>query len=145
MASSSVDALTERLNAALQAAIDDQRVVGATICIAHRGETVFQQAVGLANREAGQPMRLDTLVRLASITKPFVTAATLALIERGTFKLDDAIDKYLPDFRPRLPSGDGHAWFVDPVSEYSTVLLTNTALEGMIGRLPLELVDALYG
>ncbi|HTE43549.1 MAG TPA: serine hydrolase domain-containing protein [Steroidobacteraceae bacterium] len=105
MSASSPPSLIERLDAALTSAVDDRRVVGAAVCVAHRGERIYSKAAGLANRETQQPMALDTLVRLASITKPFVTAATLALIERGTFRLDDAIDKYLPEFKPRLASG----------------------------------------
>ncbi|HKR33317.1 MAG TPA: serine hydrolase domain-containing protein [Steroidobacteraceae bacterium] len=38
----------------------------------------------------------------------------------------------------------GHSWFVDPTAQLSCALLTNTALEGMIGRLPIELRNAVY-
>jgi CubicO group peptidase (beta-lactamase class C family) len=99
-------ALISRLDAALFAAVDEQRVVGAVVCAAHRGETIYRKAVGLADRELNRPMQVDTLVRLASITKPFVSAATLAMNERGALKLDDAVDRYLPEFKPRLPNGD---------------------------------------
>jgi CubicO group peptidase (beta-lactamase class C family) len=39
----------------------------------------------------------------------------------------------------------GHSWYVDPVAKLTVVLLTNTALEGMIGLLPLQLREAVYG
>jgi CubicO group peptidase (beta-lactamase class C family) len=38
----------------------------------------------------------------------------------------------------------GHSWFVDRTAQVSCALLTNTALEGMIGRLTVELRDAVY-
>jgi CubicO group peptidase (beta-lactamase class C family) len=38
----------------------------------------------------------------------------------------------------------GHAWFVDPVRQLVVVGLTNTAIEGMMGRFPVALRDALY-
>ncbi len=38
----------------------------------------------------------------------------------------------------------GHNWFVDPQRRLSVVLLTNTALEGMNGALPMQLRDAIY-
>lgn len=38
----------------------------------------------------------------------------------------------------------GHSWFVDPANELSVVILTNTAFEGMSGRLPMQIRDALY-
>jgi CubicO group peptidase (beta-lactamase class C family) len=39
----------------------------------------------------------------------------------------------------------GHCWFVDPMLGYSVALLTNTAYEGMIGPLTLQVRDAIYG
>jgi CubicO group peptidase (beta-lactamase class C family) len=39
----------------------------------------------------------------------------------------------------------GHSWYVDPVARLTVVLLTNTALEGMIGLLPFQLREAVYG
>ena len=38
----------------------------------------------------------------------------------------------------------GHSWFVDPERNITLIALTNTALEGMIGRFPIELRDATY-
>lgn len=38
----------------------------------------------------------------------------------------------------------GHSWFVDPAKRLSVVSLTNTALEGMMGRYVRELRDAVY-
>jgi CubicO group peptidase (beta-lactamase class C family) len=38
----------------------------------------------------------------------------------------------------------GHSWFVDPEKRLSVVSLTNTALEGMMGRYVRDLRDAVY-
>ena len=38
----------------------------------------------------------------------------------------------------------GHSWFVDPALRLVVVGLTNTAIEGMLGRFPTELRDAVY-
>ncbi len=50
-------------------------------------------------------MREDTIFRLASITKPIVTIAAMRLVEQARIGLDDAVTRWLPDFRPRLPDG----------------------------------------
>jgi CubicO group peptidase (beta-lactamase class C family) len=39
----------------------------------------------------------------------------------------------------------GHKWFIDPANELTVVALTNTAFEGMIGRFPLDVRNAVYG
>jgi len=38
----------------------------------------------------------------------------------------------------------GNSWFVDPRHELSVVLLTNTAIAGMVGPLPDAIRDAIY-
>jgi len=38
----------------------------------------------------------------------------------------------------------GHTWFVDAARGLSVVALTNTSLEGLFGRFPVELRDAIY-
>ena len=43
--------------------------------------------------------------RFSSVTKPFVTAAAMKLVEDGKLRLDDPVTKWLPDFRPRLADG----------------------------------------
>jgi len=39
----------------------------------------------------------------------------------------------------------GHHWYVDPENEITVVVLTNTALAGMVGAFPDALRDAVYG
>lgn len=65
----------------------------------------YRRAAGLADREAGVPMREDTIFRLASVTKPLVSAAAMRLVEEGALSLDAPVTRWLPDFRPRLPDG----------------------------------------
>jgi len=46
------------------------------------------------------PMTTDTIFDIASLTKPFgTTLAVMALVERGTVKLDAPLGRYLPEFR----------------------------------------------
>ncbi|MED5617736.1 serine hydrolase domain-containing protein [Ideonella sp. BN130291] len=87
-------------------AIAEQRLVGAVVLVVHRGQLVLRHVAGLADREAAQPMTEDTIFRLASLTKPVVTAAALALVDGGRLSLDDAVTRWLPGFRPRLADGE---------------------------------------
>jgi CubicO group peptidase (beta-lactamase class C family) len=87
-------------------ALNDKRIVGTVVLIAREGELVYQHAAGFADREAGTPMRVDTLFRLASVTKAIVSAAAMTLIERGELTFDSRVDRWLPEFRPKLPSGE---------------------------------------
>jgi len=68
------------------------------VLVARRGKVLLQKAWGLANRETGTPVTLDTRFRLGSMNKMFTAVATLQLVEAGKLKLDDPIGKYLPDY-----------------------------------------------
>jgi CubicO group peptidase (beta-lactamase class C family) len=97
-------ALAERLNKVIDGALA-KRIVGTVILIARDGALVYRRAAGFADREKGVATREDTIFRLASMTKPIVSAATLALVEREKMRLDDPVTRWLPDFRPALPDG----------------------------------------
>jgi len=108
------------LDRALDAALEQRRVVGALLLVSEHGEPVYQRAAGLADRESGTAVRLDTLFRYASLTKPIVSAAVLALVDQGRFDLREPVARWLPDFRPRLPGGEA-----PPITLHQ--LLTHTA------------------
>lgn len=80
-------------------------IVGANILIAVNGDVVYSRPAGFLDREADRPVTPRTLFRLASVTKPMVSVAALAMVEAGRMRLDDPVTRYLPDFRPRLPDG----------------------------------------
>lgn len=97
--------LTKGVDAAIDAALADKRLVGTVVLIARDGEKVYRRAAGLADRENKMAMREETIFRLASITKPIVAITAMRLVEQGRIGLDDPITRWLPDFRPRLPDG----------------------------------------
>lgn len=104
-ADSADSALAARVDAVLSRALDARRLVGAVVLIARDGELVYHRAAGFADREARTPMRENTVFRLASVTKPIVSAAAMVLVARGKLSLEDDVTRWLPDFRPALPDG----------------------------------------
>ena len=89
----------ERVGAAVQRSIDDKRIAGAVTLVARRGQVAWFKAQGMADREAGKPMRPDTIFRICSMTKPITSVAVMMLYEEGHFLLEDPISKYLPEFK----------------------------------------------
>lgn len=94
-----------RLRNVIDSAIAKGRIVGVVMLVAKNGEIIFATEKGFADREAGLKVRRDTLFRLASVTKPFVAMAALAMADQGHIALDDAVSAHLPYFKPRLADG----------------------------------------
>lgn len=96
---------TAAIDRAIDAALADNRIVGGVVLVMQDGEILYRRAAGFADRERGVPMHEDAVFRLASLTKPLVTAAALRMMELGKIALADPVGRYLPDFRPALPDG----------------------------------------
>ncbi len=90
----------------IDTALRDHKIVGTVVQVAQHGKTLYRRAAGMADREAGRPVTVDTIFRLASVTKTIVAATTLALVEAGKLRLDDPVAKHLPFFTPKFA---GHA------------------------------------
>jgi CubicO group peptidase (beta-lactamase class C family) len=89
----------ERIAGTVQRSIDDKRIAGAVTLVSRRGHVAWFKAQGMADREAGKPMRLDTMFRICSMTKPITSLAVMMLYEEGHFLLEDPVSKYLPEFK----------------------------------------------
>jgi CubicO group peptidase (beta-lactamase class C family) len=98
--------LASRVDAVLEQAIAERRIVGAVVLVLRDGRLIYHRAAGLADRETSRPMSEDTIFRYASMSKPIVSAAALALIDRGRIGLDDPVTRWLPEFRPRTAAGE---------------------------------------
>jgi CubicO group peptidase (beta-lactamase class C family) len=72
---------------------------GAVTLIARRGELVHFEAHGFQDAAKTKPMAKDSMLRLASMTKPIVTVAAMMLVEQGVFKINDPIAQYLPELK----------------------------------------------
>jgi D-alanyl-D-alanine carboxypeptidase len=68
------------------------------ILVARNGKILLQKAVGVANREAGTPVAIDTQFRIGSMNKMFTAIATLQLVDAGKLSLDDTLGKHLTDY-----------------------------------------------
>ncbi|HEI8865118.1 TPA: beta-lactamase family protein [Serratia odorifera] len=97
--------VAKRVQAVIQRAIEQKRIVGSVVLVAHGGELICAETGGDADREWRKPMRRTTQFRLASVSKPFITLAAMRLLEQGKLQLDDTVSRWLPWFTPALADG----------------------------------------
>lgn len=92
---------TQELDRAIQTAIDEEDLEGVIVSL--RGPKIFyEKAFGVSNKETGQPLQLNEVMRIGSVTKTFTVTAVLQLADEGLVSLDDAISEYVSG----VPSGD---------------------------------------
>ena len=91
------------LDAILQsatAANDGAQIPGAVVVIGHHGRVFYRKAFGWRSLEPErEPMTVDTVFDVASLTKCLVTAtAVMQLVESGRLSLNDPVAQLLPGF-----------------------------------------------
>lgn len=77
---------------------DPDCLVGASVCVLHRGEEVYRKEYGEADKEKKIPMAPDSIFRCYSMTKPVTSVAVMTLVEKGKLCLMDPVSRYLPGF-----------------------------------------------
>ena len=87
---------SQGIDASLRAAVERKEVAGVVAMAADRNRVIYQGAYGLADIGEGRPLKLDSLFRIASMTKAITSVAAMQLIEQGKMGLDDPAEKYLP-------------------------------------------------
>ena len=65
------------------------------------GDEIHVDATGVNLVDGQRLMRRDTIFRIASITKPIAAAATMILIDEGRLRLEEPVERWLPELANR--------------------------------------------
>ncbi|WP_224390369.1 serine hydrolase [Pseudonocardia sp. ICBG1293] len=134
-------ATLDRTAALLHDAVDAGRVPGVVAAVDRPGRGTRIHVLG--EDGAGHLLRRDTVVRIASITKPVVAVAALALVEDGLLDLDEPVAAWLPEFaaprvlRHEAAELDDTVPALRPITLYD--LLTYRCGAGMLPRFSFDL------
>ncbi|GAA4952157.1 serine hydrolase [Nonomuraea thailandensis] len=118
-----------RLREVLTRHVESGRIPG-LVALLSRGEETHVEAIGSMRHDGDAPMRRDTIFRMASTTKPVAVSAAMALLDECRLRLDDPVDRWLPELADRqvLKRPDGPLDDTVPARRPILVrdLLTNT-------------------
>src|SRR5207249_7413664 len=90
----------EELDRMLRRAVEARKVPGVVALAASDRGSIYEGAFGVRDLGAGGAMTLDTVFRIASMTKATTSVAALQLVEQGKLSLDGP----LPEIDPALNS-----------------------------------------
>jgi len=95
-----------QIDRVLREAVDAREVPGIVALAANDKGLIYEGAFGVRDLDAGAAMTLDTLFRIASMTKAITSVAAMQLVEAGKIRLDDPVPDIDPALaRPQVLSG----------------------------------------
>lgn len=94
------EARLARLRSVLGGYVERGELPGLVALAARRG-AVHVETIGVQSVGGSEPMRRDTIFRIASMTKPVTAVAAMILVEECRLRLDDPVDDLLPELANR--------------------------------------------
>ncbi|KAL4658717.1 serine beta-lactamase-like protein LACTB, mitochondrial isoform X1 [Arapaima gigas] len=85
---------------------DEAGAPGIVVAVSVDGHPVWSEGLGYGDLENRVPCRPETMMRIASISKPLTTAAVAQLWEQGRLDLDAPVQKYVPEFPTKQFDGE---------------------------------------
>src|SRR2546425_11383607 len=89
-----------RMHEVMAGYVERGEVPGLVTLVSRRGE-VHVDVIGTQALGESPPMRRDTIFRISSMTKPITAAATMILVEECKVRLDEPVDRWLPELAER--------------------------------------------
>jgi CubicO group peptidase (beta-lactamase class C family) len=71
------------------------------VTMVYKHGNVHVDVIGNMNFNSNEPMRRDSIFRLASMTKPVTAVGAMILVEECRLRLDDPVDDWLPELKDR--------------------------------------------
>jgi CubicO group peptidase (beta-lactamase class C family) len=140
-----------RMHAVMRGHVERGEVPGIVTLVCRRDE-LHVDAIGTQAEGGREPMRRDTIFRITSMTKPITAAAALILVEECRLRLDDPVERFLPELADRkvLRRPDGPLDDTVPARRAITLrdLLTFRMGLGMIAHAepwPIQLAERALG
>jgi CubicO group peptidase (beta-lactamase class C family) len=90
----------DRLHRVMTGHVEAGRVPGLVTLVERGGET-YVDTIGTAELGGSVPIRRDTIFRISSMTKPITAAAVMILVEECRLRLDEPVDRLLPELADR--------------------------------------------
>jgi methyl acetate hydrolase len=86
------------LDVELQRAVERKDAAGIVVMAANRKGVIYQGTFGVADIGEAKPLKINSMFRIASMTKAVTSTAAMQLVEQGRFAVDDPVEKYFPEF-----------------------------------------------
>ena len=131
------------VTAAMKPYMDQYKLAGIVAIIADKdGKVHYKNLLGYADVEAQKPISEDNVFWIASMSKMFVGASIMTLVDEGKVKLDDPVTKYIPQLSKWMviDEKDSSHMVLKPVEHPVTIRHVLSHTSGLTGMSELQQV-----
>ncbi len=125
---------------ALQPFVEDHTISGAVTLVVGKDGVRSLESIGVRDLAANDAMKPDAMFWIASMTKPMTAIAVMMMVEEGKLNVDDAVEKYLQEFKGQMVAAEkapDHVLLKRPARPITIKdLLTHSS--GLVGKSPLD-------
>ncbi|SDF28481.1 CubicO group peptidase, beta-lactamase class C family [Epilithonimonas hungarica] len=86
--------------------LQNKNIVGISAAIIVNDSVIWSNGFGYADKLNKVPMTTNTVVNMGSITKTFTSLSVMQLQQKGSLNINDPLNSYLTDFRPKTKNID---------------------------------------
>lgn len=90
-------AMFETIRAELSERVESGEMPSIAVAVSWRGEIIWEEAFGWADRESETPATPETVYPIGSLAKSITATGIMVLVERGAVDLDDPVASFLPE------------------------------------------------
>jgi CubicO group peptidase (beta-lactamase class C family) len=104
------EARIDAVSARMKEFIEKKEIAGAVTLVVSPDKVLHLDAAGKADIAADTPMQADSIMWIASMTKPLTGVAVMMLQEEGKLSVEDPVGKYIPELEDlKTRDGNSHA------------------------------------
>ncbi len=114
------------IDAYIQKVQKEWKLEGMTAAFAKDGEVIFSKAYGVKEKGGNEPVDVNTIFQIGSVSKSFTATVMASLVDEGLVKWEDSVKNILPDFKMYDP------WVTENML-VSDIMIHRTGLGGQVG------------
>lgn len=103
------DPMFETIRAHILERVESGEIPSMAVAVSRRGEIIWEEAFGWANRESRIPATPETVYPIGSLSKSITATGIMILVERGVIGLDDPVGSFLPEGALTVYEGEREA------------------------------------
>lgn len=89
----------KRVDSYLSGLVESNQLAGVAAYLFRHGKSAYQYCTGWLDKEKAIPLKEDAIYLTCSLSKTFTIVTLMTLYEKGLFRLEDPVSRFIPEFK----------------------------------------------